>query len=972
MERDRNDTELRSFSWYDASARKIIEYLPDATFAVDGVTKRIVVCNGVAASLFGYDIDELAGRRLSLLFAEKTAFLAFTKWISRLNADHDESGLALFSMNKQDGTVFLGEIAVRFLADEKSGKILWLGTIRDTGRTKGQGTAPSEDGAHYRDAVRLLPQAVYEYNRKGKVYFANEYGLNAFGYTRDDLEAGLNIFQAIAPEDHKKAREGLRRLFAGERINGREYMCVRKDGSRFPVNSFSAPITVGDTIVGLLTVLVDITEQKLVQKESEYLKRHIGRAQDIAGFGFWYVDIESRGIWASKGTYQMYGLEEAEFVLSLENIGDFVHPSDRERWNELLSDIMVGSTPPEVEYRINRHDGVEAILRASVTATERDKTGKPLRVYGLIRDVTKLKQAENALRMSEERFSKAFLCSPLALAITTEDDGRFVEVNETFELFTGYDRAEIAGVTIRESGLMADSCDGESTFDTVRATGTLRSVECRFRTKMNSEAVGLLSAELMEVGGEPHILWVIVDITARKIAERALAESEERYRFLFNGVKDAIFMHTTYPDGGIGRFVEVNDVACERLGYTREELLNMSPVDIDAHVVELTRAMAKSLRETGYALWESAYITKDGRQIPIEVSNHLLSLEGEEMVLAVVRDITDRKKAEQAVLESEAKYRTVVEHSLAGVYIYQDDRLRYANRRFCEIFGYEMEEIVDSKDPIDITHPEDRGMAREYAGRCLAGEGSFSVSHRAVKKDGTVIVISIFGSLMIYNGQPAVSGSVYDITDQEKVQEELRHKTALLEAQLNTSLDGVIVVDRGRKILQNQQANKLLKIPKEIAENDDDELQIEWVKRLIKSPDEFHRRVKQVFADPDLTARDEMEFKDGTILDRYTSPVIDKDGTRYGRIWTFRDITQSRRSEKALRISQIQLAEAIDLARMAYFEFDTRTKTHIFNDHLYALYGTTVEREGGYEMSEEEFLKRFFYPGRYTFLSPCR
>ena len=100
----------------------------------------------------------------------------------------------------------------------------------------------------------------------------------------------------------------------------------------------------------------------------------------------------------------------------------------------------------------------------------------------------------------------------------------------------------------------------------------------------------------------------------------------------------------------------------------------------------------------------------------------------------------------------------------------------------------------------------------------------------------------------------------------------MRQKTALLEAQVNASLDGIIVVDKGRKILQNQQANDLLKIPRHIAESDDDEAQVEWVKGLAGNPEQFYEKVAYMFAHPGETMRDELELKDGTVLDRYTRP----------------------------------------------------------------------------------------------------
>jgi signal transduction histidine kinase len=138
-----------------------------------------------------------------------------------------------------------------------------------------------------------------------------------------------------------------------------------------------------------------------------------------------------------------------------------------------------------------------------------------------------------------------------------------------------------------------------------------------------------------------------------------------------------------------------------------------------------------------------------------------------------------------------------------------------------------------------------------------------------------------------------------------RAEEELRWKTAFLEAQVNSSIDGIFVVDeQGKKLLQNQRMTDLWKIPRHIADEKDDAAQIQYITSRAKNPDEFAGKIAYLNSHPDEVSRDEIELIDGTVLDRYSSPVRDKAGKYYGRIWTFRDITQRRTLEAQFRQAQ--------------------------------------------------------------------
>ena len=144
-----------------------------------------------------------------------------------------------------------------------------------------------------------------------------------------------------------------------------------------------------------------------------------------------------------------------------------------------------------------------------------------------------------------------------------------------------------------------------------------------------------------------------------------------------------------------------------------------------------------------------------------------------------------------------------------------------------------------------------------------------------------------------------------EVVEHEGTERELRGKAAFLEAQVNSSIDGILVVDgQGRKILQNQRMIDLWKIPADIANETTNENRFKWAVSMARNPDQFAEKVAYLYSHPSEINREEIELKDGTILDRYSSPVVGKDGMHYGRIWAFRDITERKRIEAQMFQSQ--------------------------------------------------------------------
>jgi len=208
-----------------------------------------------------------------------------------------------------------------------------------------------------------------------------------------------------------------------------------------------------------------------------------------------------------------------------------VHPDDRERAEAGILESVERRIPLAEEYRVVRGSGEERWVSA-LGQTSYDSGGRPLRMVGVCVDVTDRKHVEEALRASEERFAKAFHNSPDAININRLRDGLFVEVNSGFLTRMGYERSEVIGRSSLELNVWADPRDRERLVRGLEEHGEVAKLEASFRPKSGRDIVALMSASLITLAGEPHILSVTRDITERKRAEAEIGRLSRLYAAL--------------------------------------------------------------------------------------------------------------------------------------------------------------------------------------------------------------------------------------------------------------------------------------------------------------------------------------------------------------------------------------------------------------------------------------------------------
>ncbi|MEI6842160.1 MAG: PAS domain S-box protein, partial [Methanomicrobiales archaeon] len=286
-----------------------------------------------------------------------------------------------------------------------------------------------------------------------------------------------------------------------------------------------------------------------------------------------------------------------------------------------------------------------------------------------VKSAASSKRAEMELCEIEERLESYINNSPDGVFIADET-GCYLEVNPAACRITGYEKEELLAMHIPDLLPPESREAGAKHFKEVIEYGH-GCGEMLFRHKDGS----LRSWSVDAVRLSPtRFIGFVKDITGRKQAEEALRQSELLFREVFNNANDAVFLLERTPDGP-GRYLLVNDKAVRMLGYSKEDLLEMSPRDIVPEDIarKVMPDVIKKLQENGHATFESAHRRKDGSTYPIEVSTHTFRYRGKDVDLSIVRDITERKQAEEALKESEEILREIIEKNPLSIQIVDKD-----------------------------------------------------------------------------------------------------------------------------------------------------------------------------------------------------------------------------------------------------------------------------------------------------------
>jgi PAS domain S-box-containing protein len=639
--------------------------------------------------------------------------------------------------------------------------------------------SPSE--ARYKAILDAIPDRMFRLDRNG--YYLD------FKGSQEDIDLGIvpeliiggHIHDFLPRDVAALCMNAIEQALATGTLQTCEYQLASpwKEGAE--LRDFEARL-VPSGVDEVLCTVRDITDRKQAEERLRQTETQYRSIFEATTDGLIINDFEHGTVVAANpACCQMHGYTMEEFVGL--NPRDFIHPDHYSLFIEFLSTIKLGRTFRSRAIDL-RKDGTP--FHIEVLGTSFNYLGKP-HALAVVRDITEQVQAETALRASETRNRALVNAIPDAM-FRMRRDGTVLDVKaQAHQLFAPLD--QYIGHSV--SDILPPALAQQWLYYAEQAaqTGKMQSFEYQLwlRGELRDREARMVPSEADE------IVVIMRDITERKQAERAI----ERERRLFTGGPVTVFRWVNKDDWPV-EYVSSN---VTQFGYHPEEFTSgkicyaqiMHPDDLARVNTEIQTFLAKGITtyEQDYRIVQANGTVRwvyDHTSVIFDAAGGVTHFEG------YVLDITERKQAEAALRESEERFRCLVEQSLVGIYVIQQTRFRYVNPKFAEITGYTQAEVMQQLTVPEMVHPDDRLMVAENIRKRLAGEvQSMHYTFRGIRKDGQIVDVEVLGTKTELEGQPAVIGTLLDVTERKQSEIALRESEEKFSTAFRCSPDPIII-----------------------------------------------------------------------------------------------------------------------------------------------------------------------------------
>ncbi|MGE5659883.1 MAG: PAS domain S-box protein [Actinomycetota bacterium] len=645
--------------------------------------------------------------------------------------------------------------------------------------------ALQESEKRFRSLIREMPVGVLLLGPDGKIILSNQVANQLFDLTETDLQNQTTfeiITSQLQDEDHQPFpanNNPLTQAIAQQQPIRNRLVGISsptKPDKLWMLLNLDPHLAADGSSECVVCTFTNITERKQAQEALRESEMRFALAVEGAAVGIWDWDLIGDRIYLSPRWKNMLGYEDWELSNALGTWGQILHPEDCDRTLSALNAYLNNHTHTyEVEFRARHKNGTYRWIFARGAAL-RDEQGIPYRLSGSHTDITERKQAEQALLESQARLAKILDHAEEAI-ISIDETQKITLFNRAAEKIFGYTPSEVLGRPLdlllpqRFSNIHREHiAEFVSAGEVARKMGDNR--EIFGRRQDGSELSIEVSLSKLELADGKVFTAIVRDITERKVAEAILKASREFLDRVLNSVADPIFVKDRQHC-----WTMVNNAFCQLMGRSRAELLGKSERDF----------FPKAEAEASWEYDERVFITGIEQEIEETLTDasgtvRVLSTKkitfadasGNQALVGVMRDITERKQAEKALQESEERFRAIFEQAAVGIaQIRSDGQILKVNQRFCHIIGYSELELKQLSFA-DLTYPDDQKGERDYIRQILANElQSYAIEKRLLRKGGTEVWTHLTSSV-VRSPEGEFKYEIAVIQDISNVYEELR------------------------------------------------------------------------------------------------------------------------------------------------------------------------------------------------------
>jgi PAS domain S-box-containing protein len=767
-----------SLNGSEQQSRTVLNSLNDAIQIIDRQLRIVFQNSAMVKWLKKLDVDpNIIGKNLFEAFP----FLIYEK-LSKEYENVFETEESLVTNNKIElinRNVFTEALKIPIRKDGEINQILTI--IRDITEQKEAEEKLKVSEEKYRNIVDNLIDMIIILDLKGNFQYISPQVYDISGFKPEEV-IGKNGFKFMHPDDTKKTTEKLREALIKKESIYIEYRTIHKDGHYIEVAASGRIVNIeGEDRI--FAVVRDLSNQKKTDRklrESEEKYRLITEnANDMIAIINDNIEYE----YVNEAAFRNLMGRTREDLLGGSAL-QWVHPEDV---NNCVNAFKDGWEEGEGSVQARFKDDNEKYHWLEVKGKRfTDQNGEEKSLI-ISRDISERIDYEQRLKDSEEKFRTLFEIAPASISVL-DINGNIILSNQKFcnihavknpELLEGRKILEFIAEKDwpKLKGMMKKSLQGLtrglSQYTMLKDDGTeflAEAISSGIKNK-NGEIIGLIG--------------VAQDITERNKSEQKLRESEEKYRSIFNNMNAGFAYHKVIVDDTNKpidyKYIEANPAFEKLTGLKAEEIIGKKVTEILPGT------------ENDPADWIGKFGKVGITGIPLTVEDYSEAIDRWYKVsgyspkkgffAVTFTDITERKKAEQKIKESEENFRTIAEHAFMGILILQDDKVEYTNNALLRIFEYSLEEVENwSKDDLLQTiHPDDLEYLREYRQKLRSKDPAIKpyYSYRVTTKSGKLKWIDQFSRSIIYKENPAELVTIMDITEKKVAEEELMKLNSL-------------------------------------------------------------------------------------------------------------------------------------------------------------------------------------------------